>query len=194
MLRGSGGAAPRAGAGAACGVPSAGDPRLDASRGVDSVRPARSFVSHRRSSELEPAAGDRRVRLAPLATCAFRSVSAAVVRPRRDRVDDRHAIFGTEAIDDLGAHQRGDVLGRLQPRDRRRARRGRRVIAGSVVNSKRDVDVAVLQRLAGERTTGVEANERLELEAVHASQPGEAQRPRRAFGRTAEGELGGDSG
>ena len=62
-------------------------------------------------------------------------------------------------------------------------------IPGSVLKSSATSTMPVVERLMGQRPAGVEGDDLLELDAVDLAQPLQAQRPGRAFGRPAEGQL-----
>ena len=94
-----------------------------------------------------------------------------------------------EPVDRGPADDRRDVLGRLQ-----------RAVVGQLdqvagadrrvgAEEQRDVDDAGVERLVGERATGVEGHDLGELDAVDLAQAVEAQRPGRALGRSTEGQL-----
>ena len=113
-------------------------------------------------------------------------VGVELVRDRVDRGDD----IGTPPFDDRRVHQRGDVLGGLEMS-----------VIGQldVVDELRigaeqqgDIDVAVAERLVGDRSAGLEGDEVGELQPVHLTKPDLAELARGALCRTAEDELGSD--
>ena len=92
-------------------------------------------------------------------------------------------------VDRVAAHDRRDVLGRLQ---RAVVDQLDEVVGadGRVgAEEQRDVDDAGVERLVGQATAGVERHDLRELDAVHLAQAVEAERAGRALGRPTEGQL-----
>ena len=176
---------PTAAGGGASGAPSAG-PDVAGRSPVATVDAGRSGARGRSVVTTTPP----RHRTVPTAASA-RSAAAFERRDRRRRQARRDGVDHADdvvapSIDDLGAHQRRDVLGRLQPAvvgqldevelgDRRVGR-----------EQQGDVDVALPERLVGQRAAGVERDELVEPEPVHVGQPGQAEAAGRALRRAAE--------
>ena len=168
---------------AVTGAPSVACERRGASRGADC---AGTWRGRGTQSARQPGCDDRRD-VVVVAELAVQVAHGLGRQPRRGRVDDI-GDPGSPPIDQLGADQRRDVLGRLQP-----AIVGEldevRVVEDRIGGEQQpDVDVALAQRLHRERPAGVEAEEAVEGQPVHVGEADEAQRTSRAFGRTTERE------
>ena len=80
------------------------------------------------------------------------------------------------------------------PRSSSSSTRSSLAMNGSVREQQRDVDVALIERLPGDRTSGVELDELLELGPVDPPDAREALGARRTLGRSAERQMRSDAG